>query len=350
MRNNPVDPGFFQIWDAEKSLASYGSDGRKQAWYSPLLTQIDTRGGRAVPSRIWKAMITNPDFKLIFADQVYRNIVKADGQLTNENSISRWKELNDFIGAADRNHAAIIGESARWGDINIDYSISKPAKYSDWIIPVNEAIVSLSSNKEKFYSEFHSLLNQPIPPKIYVNDREEEESNITLSSAYQIYLENLNPNGILYYRTDGQDPRIFGGSSRGQVRPGTDVFLSSLNLNQQVSLTCRVYINGDWSALNYLDISHTVNTSVVSIDADARVYPNPFSDIIYFRTPGLYHVELKAEIYNLLGQIMYSEIVSQSANDLAYIQTGELRPGSFFFVLKSTSGDVLIRKTLIKTK
>jgi hypothetical protein len=148
------------MWDAEKSLARYGNDGRPHAWYTPLLTETNTRGGRSVPSRIWKAMIANQGFRELFGQVVKRNLYN-NGPLTNQNAGARWRAINDFLGYSNRDQAAIIGESARWGDTNIN-GPSNPIGYDDWYSAVDDARDALTRNVEKFideFSDFSDVLN-----------------------------------------------------------------------------------------------------------------------------------------------------------------------------------------------
>lgn len=349
MLNDPPRPGFFQIWDAEKSLADYAGDGRPHAWYTPLLTETDTRGGRAVPSRIWKAMITNPDFRMIFADKVYRSLMKTDGELTNERSIQRWNQLNGFIGAGDREHAAIIGESARWGDVNIDNTIVTPARYSNWIIPVNSAITYLQSNAETFYQEFRSILTHPDAPLFSIDGEHVNEGSAEVDDGYVLTIEDPNSYGTIYFRTDGLDPRIFGGESRGEVREGTQTYTLPLSYNEPVCLRSRVLANGRWSPLNFLDIALPSGSFDDLADHYIHVYPNPFRNEIYAQVPGD-RGSMSAEIYSISGKLLFSVGLNGGPGNICRITPDNLETGPYIFMLKAADGTVLTREKVIKTE
>jgi len=347
MLNNPPEPGFFQVWDAEKSLAAYGTDGRKHAWYTPLLTETDTRGGRAVPSRIWKAMITNPDFVMTFADQAFKNIVKPEGPLTNEQSIDRWNSLNDFIGAKDENQAAIIGECARWGDSNIDNDISVPVRYSDWILPVNEALSYLDINESLFYQEFASLLDLPKPPEIYINDEEYFGSIIHTENQFKVRLDNPGSKGSIYYRIDGQDPRVFGGSSRDQIREGSREYKSELNLNSTVVLRARIFDNGNWSPLNYVDIVAPLKVSHSEIILEFNIFPNPCTDKVFIEIERNFREILSVEVFTLGGQkILVRSLPAEAGKHELNLES--LNNGSYIILIKSDNGTVIHRNILMK--
>ncbi len=349
MRNNPPEPGFFQIWDAEKSLANYAGDGREHAWYTPLLTETDTRGGQAVPSRIWKAMLTNPDFRLLFADEVYRSLLKADGALTNAHSIERWNNLNNFLGAEDREHAAIIGESARWGDVNIDNSIVKPARYDHWMVPVNSVVSHLQTNVTKFYEEFAGLLDQPKAPVISVDEEPEYFSSYLASGPYKITLANPGGSGTIYYRIDELDPRVSGGSDRGHVREGSMAYSEDLFFNHSINLRARVLLNGRWSPLNFLDVSSTSGEPDLFIREEALIYPNPFRDILYLKVPSSYPDGNYLEIYSMTGNLVWSEECHSGTTGLLEIVPPHFEPGCYLFMLRAADRSVLVRERLIRT-
>jgi hypothetical protein len=59
---------------------------------------------------------------VLFSDRLYRHFFN-EGGLTAENSAARWMRLADWI---DR---AVVGESARWGDL---MRPNNPYDHEDW--------------------------------------------------------------------------------------------------------------------------------------------------------------------------------------------------------------------------
>src|SRR5947207_15932858 len=59
-------------------------------------------------------LITNAEFRQLFADRIYKWVVAPDGVLTPANCAALYSQLTSMI------DQAVIGESARWGDYSRD--------------------------------------------------------------------------------------------------------------------------------------------------------------------------------------------------------------------------------------
>ncbi|MBN1181961.1 MAG: lamin tail domain-containing protein, partial [Bacteroidales bacterium] len=263
MCNNPEKPGFFQMWDAEKSLAAYGNDGKPHAWYSPLLTEYDSRGGRAVPSRVWKAMISNPDFRMTFADVVYANLYN-NGPLTNENAKERWLSLNNYLGYSNQDSAAIIGEAARWGDINSNLK-KPPASYSVWHKAVADVANALDKNVEIFENEFREVLPELKPPVLLNDDQNITNAKLLTNSSLLLKMFNPNNEGEIYFSIDGIDPRIFGGADRNMINSSAQKYSSSFSVQLANVIKARVHCNGKWSALSEVKLNYNLKLAITEL-------------------------------------------------------------------------------------
>src|SRR5690606_29248977 len=108
---NRVDPGKgfqFFTWDQEISFDGRFRD-RTEAGEPNTFT----------PAELFEELRNSSEFRLRFADRVQKHMFN-DGALTVENNIERW------MARADQIEAAIIGESARWGDAREGESVNVP--------------------------------------------------------------------------------------------------------------------------------------------------------------------------------------------------------------------------------
>ncbi|MBL7189994.1 MAG: CotH kinase family protein [Phycisphaerae bacterium] len=97
------DPGGlwrFHHWDGEHLMENLNEN----------VTGRDNAGG---PSRLQQRLAQNAEYRLLFADHVHRHFFN-EGALTPKGAIALYRiRLNDVDRAA-------VGESARWGDNQID--------------------------------------------------------------------------------------------------------------------------------------------------------------------------------------------------------------------------------------
>jgi hypothetical protein len=170
-----------------------------------------------------------------------------------------------------------------------------------------------------------------------------------VDDGYLLTIEDPNSYGTIYFRTDGLDPRIFGGQSRGRVREGTQTYTLPLSYHETVSLRSRVLTNGRWSPLNFLDIALPSGSSDDVADHHIHVYPNPFRTEIYVRVPGG-GGSLSAEIYSLSGKLVFSVELDGGPGNICRIAPDNLETGPYILMLKAPDGTVLTRNKVIRTE
>jgi hypothetical protein len=109
-RINPGDGFQFFVWDQEIVM-----DGRFRD-----RTDVGTDPNHvSTPAELYSRLRSSSEFRLRFADRVQKHLFN-DGALTNEAAQEVWQRRADQI------EAAIIGESARWGDAREGESVSIP--------------------------------------------------------------------------------------------------------------------------------------------------------------------------------------------------------------------------------
>ncbi|MEI6809085.1 MAG: CotH kinase family protein, partial [bacterium] len=181
-RDNADSGGFrFVIWDAE-GWALGGADKVNPAnmtgtWAGPTL-------GAGLP---YSYMSANLEFKLRFADHIYKHYFNG-GALTTNQMIPRYTNLASQI------EPVIMGENARWG--NSGYTLAGwRAQRDNWLsqIPARNATVLQQYKNYGFYP----AVDPPV-----LNQRGGIVTNgfkLTMTSAINAY-----------YTLDGTDPRQYG--------------------------------------------------------------------------------------------------------------------------------------------
>jgi len=202
----------FNVWDQEIGFDKY-------SWnrYS------DNRTGM----RPFQRLRRNDDFKILFADRVYKHL-HDDGALTVENANASLLGITDMI------DKAIVAESARWGDVQANTPYGNTANSSTNID--NDNYPPLINNPIYFTREQHwvkeieNITDNYLPT---LHDLEDSRAFINELRRQNLYpsidppvfsqfggvvpanfpLQLTSPDGAVYYTTDGSDPRFPGGDT-----------------------------------------------------------------------------------------------------------------------------------------
>ncbi|MEZ4621021.1 MAG: CotH kinase family protein [Caldilineaceae bacterium] len=107
----PAGRNLFFMWDGERT------------WDSGAVINLGSTGveGAAFPNVIrlvFEALMENADFRLLFADRLYTHLA-ADGALSEGIVQERWRAITEPLAAA------IVAESARWGDVRTETPITQ---------------------------------------------------------------------------------------------------------------------------------------------------------------------------------------------------------------------------------
>jgi hypothetical protein len=184
-RRPPNAIGFkFFNWDSEGAITIWSN-------LNANVTGVNANGARP-----YVALRDNDEFRMLFADHVYRHMFN-NGPGTVEASYARYKEL------ADQVEPAIIAESARWGD----QARSTPYTLADWqnsrdyilgtYMPRRPAIVLGQLRNAGLYPSID-------PPTFSINGQSQHGGPIPAANVL-----SMNATlGTIYYTTDGSDPRV----------------------------------------------------------------------------------------------------------------------------------------------
>lgn len=233
---DPAGRWRYHSWDAEKCMHTLTFDR----------TYKTHENGD--PTYLQHKLATNAEYRMLFADHVHRHLFN-DGIVTVANATALYQHRLDVV---DR---AVVGESARWGDNRINYSGSEGIRYTrghsvydpsgtwiaerDWLLGTyfpNRGGVALDQFKSRGW---YPTLNAPVFSPHGGWDL----------SGFTVTMTHPNGSGTIYYATDGNDPRLPGGTVN---TPHAVAYTpaSEIHITETTQLKARVLDGSTWSALN----------------------------------------------------------------------------------------------------
>ncbi|KPK48167.1 MAG: hypothetical protein AMK72_07385, partial [Planctomycetes bacterium SM23_25] len=296
----------FHSWDAEGCLRDLNGN-RVEQFGSSL-------------GRLYQQLRQVDEFRQVFADRVHR-LLFNDGQLTVASNLAL---LDEMAAEIDR---AIVGESARWGD---GYSDSAGARNRDdnWIpridwlrntyFPQRTAIVLDQYRTAGLYPNI-------VAPTFYINGAYQHGGEIARGD-----LLTIGPSGqTIFYTLDGTDPRQAGGA----VSPTARVYAGAIAMNDSYCVKARVWIAGQWSALNeadfYLDVAPSLRISEIMYNPAP---PTPEEDAAGFEENDDFEF---LEVTNIGGQPIPLRDVRFADGVTFTFPSMTLEPGRFAVVVKN---------------
>jgi hypothetical protein len=231
-------PGnFFVVYD---NLADRTEGWRFVTWDTDLgLPNLDVTANKVTPpegfSHPWwqnspgvvdVGLRRNPDYRLRFADRVYREFFH--GAYTTEANLERWQRLRDTI------LPGLHAESARWGD----YQPGGLRTVQDHWLPRVNGAAATRWFRDRNLTVIRQLRAAGLYPPIDPPTLDPQGGNMAPGSM--INLLNPNNSGTIYFTTDGGDPR-FGGTDR--------IYDAPIVINQPTLVRARVLSGSTWSAL-----------------------------------------------------------------------------------------------------
>jgi hypothetical protein len=243
-RVRPV-PGFvrFYVWDIEDSWIRMPGRANDGAWIHP-----DLIGGGHYISRIWQGADDHADFRMAFADRIYKHCFN-DGALSEARLHARYDQLCAQI------DGAVVGESARWG--RFKGGGGRWTRDDDWIPYKNSVRSLMTGNVQRLIAAMRNT-SVPSPHPKYYPDVEPplyrsgavtlNVTRLTVAPGFPLRIDRASGSGTVYYTVDGTDPRAPGGAPRGtNAGAGT-----SMTVTAPTAVVARTLDNGEWSALHEL--------------------------------------------------------------------------------------------------
>ncbi|MGD9636199.1 MAG: CotH kinase family protein, partial [Pirellulales bacterium] len=215
----------FHAWDQEHAFPPGGE-----------FFNLTTKDDLDAPTAIHQNLIGNAEYKLKFADRV-QALLENGGVLTEDAAAAVYQARIDEI------TAAIIGESARWGD-NRNYD--DPYTQADFLATNNALIESFFPIRtSQVLGQFQAAgWLQSLAAPVFNNYGGEVAPGFDVTIA--------KPGGLpgaaeIYYTTDGSDPRLAGGTANPAATHGAGPFTVDVDVAKRVK--ARIKNGADWSPL-----------------------------------------------------------------------------------------------------
>ncbi len=238
----PAGRNLFFVWDGE------------QTWNDGAQIQLgpDAEAGAPYPNvikQVFQALLANADFRLLFADRLYRQL-QPDGALSDEHAMQRWQTITAPLATA------IVAESARWGDARDP----DPITVTDWQQASANVLQQMVGNGDKLLTLARVAGYYPPfdPPQF--------EPMVTTFDE-QVAVVITATSGEIYFTTDGSDPRLAGS---GAIAPTAQLYQTPLDLTTATLVKARVRaVDGagqvSWSALQERHYRRTAQKADVRI-------------------------------------------------------------------------------------
>ena len=213
----------FFTWDAEGNLQDPNAN-------------ITDRNTADKPTHLFQQLRANPDFQMLLRDHIYK-LYFNNGALSPDVAKARYQELSDLI------DQAIVGESARWGDIAREPPLARNTDWAprrDWELntyfPMRSGI------------ELNNLRNAGMYPLLTDNAEAPDFSQHggAIQPGFGLTMTNPNSGGTIYYTIDGSDPRLPGGA----ISPSALIYGGAITLNDSRLVRARVKNAAQWSAMH----------------------------------------------------------------------------------------------------
>ncbi len=260
---NRVDPGKgfkFFAWDQGQSLAQ------------DFIDRTERQGGLGT---LHRQLRNSPEYRLRFADRIQEHFFN-DGALTLSAKQQTWTAL------ADQTEAAIIAESARWGDsregeFSNAFGTSNPPSGAPLhpLYPPGFATTVPTLTIDNWRTNIDFVHDEVLPfgrgvffdrmaddglwfdsvaaPTLSLNGTPQHGGAASAGDSV-----SLAGSGTIYFTLDGTDPRLPGGVVAG------DAYTGPVTLDTTTVVSARSFSGGEWSPLSEATFSLANGSLVIS--------------------------------------------------------------------------------------
>lgn len=185
------------------------------------------------PHYLVSRLRANAEFKILFADRVRKHFFNG-GALTPASAIARYSARTNEL------HAAITGESARWGDF-FPSRVNAPITRSNWLNAVRNMIANYFPQRSDVV--LGQLRREGLFPSVAAPEFSLPAGEVSIAASLTI--SNANGGGVIYYTLDGSDPRAVGGA----VQATATSYSTPVVLTRSRVVKARVKSGTTWSPL-----------------------------------------------------------------------------------------------------
>ena len=228
----------FVLHDSEHTLLNV-NENRTGPWPAgSTASQGANAYPRSSPQYIFQQLIKAQQFKMLFADRVYKHFANG-GALTPTAALARFNLLTTEI---DR---AIVGESARWGNAQSNPSRTRN---TDWV-PATDVVRNnfLPTRTSNVLAQFRAQGWYPtFDPPLWSQRGGTINSGATITLSFP-----AGQSGTIYYTIDGTDPRSYNSTTGAEGVSATAlVYSGPITIPNSRTIRTRVRNATNWSAID----------------------------------------------------------------------------------------------------
>ena len=220
----------FVSWDNEWAL------GHSFSGLDKLDVDVSSVSVPDTATWLYGKLRLNAEFRLRFADRVQQHFFN-NGPLAPATGIQLYSKLITTI------TNAVIGESARWGDVNNVQAPGHPyTRDKEWAAE-NAFMLQTYFNRRHgiVLQQFRALRLYPtVGAPLFSHFGGE------ISADFQLSLSHTNSTGTLFFTLNGTDPRAYG---TGEVAPDAQAYSEPLRFGATIEVRARTLVGTNWSAL-----------------------------------------------------------------------------------------------------
>ncbi len=247
LRNRTTRDGFrFFVWDAEHTLLDLEEDrvGPFPGGENPRVSH---------PQWLFQRCADNPEFRVLLSDRIERHFGPG-GVLSTPSVLGRFERRVREI------EAAVICESARWGDVGGGFPFGPPGmqrpmrpgpdgrprpaprtRDGEWRAEVNRLMKEYLPQRGEIVR--FQLWRQGFVSDLGVPEIHPPSGRLAADRAVALTAKR----GEVWYTLDGQDPRRVGGEPAATARRAAAPI--ALTTGGRVTLAARVRDQGEWGPL-----------------------------------------------------------------------------------------------------
>jgi hypothetical protein len=219
VRNRNGGQWQFLPWDTQWALAGN---------FNAISTNVANR-----PSHVFQQLRKNADYRMLVADELYKNYINVNGPMTPTAVANRYQAITDPI------YYAIVDESARWGDLS---HLPAYTRNGEWAAERNLLLNTYFPQRGAvFVSDMRAAGLYPS-----TNPAGFSQQGGTIAPGFTVTLTNPNTTGTIYYTLDGSDPRLQGGG----ISPNALSYTGPITLQGSTMVRARIKNGNEWSAMH----------------------------------------------------------------------------------------------------
>ena len=266
---NRVDPGLgfqFFTWDQEIAY-----DGR--------FRDKTEASNDHTPGELFVDLRNSSEFRLRFADRVQKHMFN-DGALTVAANQARWQWR------ADQVEAAIIGESARWGDAREGQFVNVPPSTIVPVMNVDHWRASIAEVRDDYFPQSHNVAlslfaNDGLFPSVDAPQLNQHGGAVL--PGFELSLGGTPDGGLAYFTLDGEDPRLVGGAIN---RDSAEAYTQPIVISESVTVMARILHDGQWSPLTEANFAIAPGDGAIVI-SEINYHPHDPSTAEEAAAPGI---------------------------------------------------------------